>query len=141
MSKAKLTLLSGLFDHMVVQRTDAKSAVLNFSGQSPIAGQLSVSLRKGRSRAQSLQCGQVKAGRFEAKTGRLPVGGPYELTVTVEAKDGRLAVAVVKDALVGDVWLLGGQSNMQGCGLLAAAGKEPVLPEWGDVSISASMKF
>jgi len=123
MSKARLTLLSGLFDHMVVQRTDAKSAVLNFSGNSPIAGQLSVSVRKGRSRAQSFQCGQVKAGRFEAKAGRLPVGGPYELTVTVEAGDGRLAVAVVKDVLVGDVWLLGGQSNMQGCGLLASAAK------------------
>ncbi|GAF15764.1 sialic acid-specific 9-O-acetylesterase [Bacillus sp. JCM 19046] len=36
-----------------------------------------------------------------------PAGGPYELTI-VEAK-----TTVISDILIGDVWILGGQSNME----------------------------
>lgn len=46
-------------------------------------------------------------GRWEARLAPLPAGGPYTVTV-----DGAEHV-VLKDVLVGDVWLCGGQSNMQ----------------------------
>ena len=47
-------------------------------------------------------------GRFELRLPALPEGGPYELVVAAE--DERV---VVKDVLVGEVWLCSGQSNME----------------------------
>ncbi len=52
----------------------------------------------------------VKAGadgRWEVKLPPMAAGGPYEL----EISDGE--PLVIHDVLIGDVWLLGGQSNMQ----------------------------
>lgn len=46
-------------------------------------------------------------GRWEAKLPALKAGGPHRLTV---AGDQRVEL---KDVLIGDVWLLGGQSNME----------------------------
>lgn len=43
----------------------------------------------------------------------LPTGGPYTITATDESGD---PAATVTDVLVGDLWLLAGQSNMQGIG-------------------------
>ena len=46
-------------------------------------------------------------GEFSMKFAPPPVGGPYELTVT-----GTKSKVVIRDVLVGDVWLCAGQSNM-----------------------------
>ncbi len=46
-------------------------------------------------------------GKWLAKLGPLPAGGPYTLTVT-----GPQTVTL-QDVLVGDVWICSGQSNMQ----------------------------
>jgi len=48
-------------------------------------------------------------GNWHATLPVMPAGGPYTLTVT--AADGRTQTA--HDVLVGDVWLCGGQSNME----------------------------
>lgn len=37
----KLTITAGLLDHMVLERTTAKNAVVTISGLSPFAGRLS----------------------------------------------------------------------------------------------------
>jgi sialate O-acetylesterase len=47
-------------------------------------------------------------GRWQVRIVPPAVGGPYTLEVT----DGRRAV-VLRDVLVGDVWICGGQSNME----------------------------
>ncbi|MBL8891382.1 MAG: hypothetical protein JNL67_15490 [Planctomycetaceae bacterium] len=46
-------------------------------------------------------------GEFSLKFAPPPVGGPYELTLT-----GEKSKVVIRDVLVGDVWLCAGQSNM-----------------------------
>jgi sialate O-acetylesterase len=48
------------------------------------------------------------AGEFSIKFSPPPVGGPYELTLT-----GADSKVVIRDVLVGDVWLCAGQSNME----------------------------
>ena len=48
---------------------------------------------------------------FSTSLKGIPVGGPYDITFSV----GNDSVTV-KRVSVGDVWLLAGQSNMQGCG-------------------------
>ncbi|QHQ59428.1 hypothetical protein Ana3638_00295 [Anaerocolumna sedimenticola] len=47
-------------------------------------------------------------GKWEVLINDLKTGGPYEMTV--ECTDNKI---VVKDILVGEVWVLGGQSNME----------------------------
>lgn len=56
---------------------------------------------------------QVRAGEFECVLSGIPVGGPYTVLIRV----GNEKAIVVRDVLVGDVWILGGQSNMEGLGL------------------------
>lgn len=51
----------------------------------------------------------AKDGKFFAKLDKLAAGGTYELTFT--GKDGKAIVA--KNVLVGEVWVCGGQSNME----------------------------
>lgn len=46
-------------------------------------------------------------GEFSLKFAPPPVGGPYELTLT-----GAKSKVVIRDVMVGDVWLCAGQSNM-----------------------------
>lgn len=47
-------------------------------------------------------------GGWRAEFAPLPAGGPYRVTATVDAERIEL-----DDVLIGDVWLLSGQSNMQ----------------------------
>ncbi len=48
-----------------------------------------------------------EAGKWEIPLGNLEPGGPYEM----ELRAGESTV--IRDILIGDVWLLGGQSNME----------------------------
>lgn len=57
--------------------------------------------------------GKVKGGQFAGKVREVPVGGPYQVEVEVGG-----ARVLAKDVLVGDLYLLAGQSNMDGCGKL-----------------------
>jgi len=61
--------------------------------------------------------GRVRAGEWEGEIRGVPVGGPYR----VEARIAGLAGAAdrVEHVLVGDLWVLAGQSNMLGYGNLA----------------------
>lgn len=54
---------------------------------------------------------QIEKGKW-VLTG-IPTGGPYEITF----RDGEIETCYT-DIWVGDVWILGGQSNMQGVGAL-----------------------
>ena len=68
-------------------------------------------------RIEDCDCPGVSCGTLEKMSdGRwcltgIPVGGPYEFTIF----DG-CETLHFSDIFVGDVWLTGGQSNMQGCG-------------------------
>ena len=91
--------LSNVFgDHMVLQR----DRPLRLWGTATPGQTLTVELagRKGTARVGA-------DGRWRVQLSALPAGGPHRVVVkgdqTVE----------LKDVLIGDVWLLGGQSNME----------------------------
>jgi len=65
----------------------------------------------------------------------LPTGGPYTITATDES--GSLA-ATVADVLVGDLWVLAGQSNMQGIGEISE--RLPALPKAAMLSFDKTWK-
>lgn len=110
----------GLFPGHVLQRTPrGASAVVG--GVCTASGEVTVTVRKGGKSVRGLngvRAGNAAGGRFTATVAKLPPGGPY----TVEFSCGGERAAV-EDVLVGDLWLMAGQSNMQGVGNLAAAPK------------------
>ncbi|WP_375419722.1 sialate O-acetylesterase [uncultured Sphingomonas sp.] len=61
-----------------------------------------------------------RAGRFVAQLPAMPAGGPYDLTVAAPSGG-----AVVRDILVGDVYLCSGQSNME----LAVSDAQDLIPD------------
>jgi len=61
--------------------------------------------------------GEAKGGRWVVELRDLPVGGPYDVELRLLARnDEPLAETAVRNVLVGDLWVLAGQSNMQGVG-------------------------
>lgn len=59
--------------------------------------------------------GAIANGKWEATLASVPTGGPYKLEVRVE---GTKNTTQVESLLVGDLWVLAGQSNMEGVGNL-----------------------
>ena len=99
---------------MVLQRGGATSV----SGLCGATGVVRLAIRRGKRIVRTAMVARIRGGKFAGKVPKIPAGGPYEFELSVARE--RL---VVRDVLVGDVWLLGGQSNMQGGGLLADAAK------------------
>lgn len=93
-------VLSAFFsDGMVLQR-DKEISVYGRAG----AGEtVSVCFLGGE-----YSCKAGEDGKFEIAAGTYPAGGPYEMTVT--SGGGSVTIS---DILIGDVWLCGGQSNME----------------------------
>jgi len=117
-----MEILAGLMNHQVLQRDSRNVCKSVLVGRSDIAGEIFVCvMQKGKFLKgwQDRKIGKVKAGEFECVLSGIPVGGPY--TISVRAGDGK--AIMFKDVLVGDVWILGGQSNMEGLGLLTEATK------------------
>lgn len=97
-AQADVRLAEVFNDHMVLQR----DRPLNLWGQATPGQTLSVDLggRSGTARVGA-------DGRWRVQLAPLPAGGPHRLVVKGDQ------TVVLNDVLVGDVWLLGGQSNME----------------------------
>lgn len=106
---------AGLFDHMVVQRDSRNVSKAGVSGTCEGKGPVTATVKRGGRVVKgfaAVPVGGASRGRFSGCLKGLPAGGPYDIELSIG--DERV---FVRDVLVGDVWLLGGQSNMQGCGL------------------------
>lgn len=111
-----MKITSGLFEHMVLQRNGKKVSDARIEGTCAAAGEVRATVRgKGGKTIAGLAdafVGKAMKGKFAARLRGMPAGGPYEVTLRAGGES-----LTVSDVLVGDVWILGGQSNMQGCGL------------------------
>ncbi|MDX9973275.1 MAG: sialate O-acetylesterase [FCB group bacterium] len=110
---------SGLVPYQVVQCDDAGQAALDLAGRVE-AADATVQARIQRG-AETLRdwadCASPEAGKWTAHFDAVPAGGPY--TIELRARDAQgqdLAKKAVDHVLVGDLWILAGQSNMQGVG-------------------------
>lgn len=98
--------------NQVFQRSDEYAADIPVSGRLSGAGTVEYRLSDGRwHRAER------EGDRFSGVVQEVPVGGPYTLEVRVTAK-GKASLRRITGLLVGDLWILAGQSNMDGCGKL-----------------------
>jgi hypothetical protein len=110
----------GLLPGHVLQRTPTGGGATITGGlDHPASGPVTVTVRKGAKPIAALKgrtIGSAIEGRFTATLTGVPAGGPY----TVELACGAERL-VIPDIHVGDLWLMAGQSNMEGVGNMADA--------------------
>ena len=118
-----MKIAAGLFDHIVLQRNARNVSEALITGTTDGGGVLRADVR-GKRWSRKFNLGKIRGGTFNAVLKGIPAGGPYAIELRLGSAG---ETAQVHDVLVGDVWLLGGQSNMQGIGLLKDAEKSDPL--------------
>ena len=112
-----MKILYGLYSGMVLQR-QGDLCRIRFAAEAD--GTVTVTVPHGR--LEEIET--VEGGRHFWLTG-IPVGGPYTLTLSDDTDS-----VTLHDLYVGDVWLLAGQSNMEGVGYYRdIAGEVRLRPE------------
>ena len=107
---------AGLLPSMVMPRNQKNVSQQLVTGTCRTAGNVSAAVyaEGNGSLIKNLpNCGKAAKGRFSAHLNGIPCGGPYRIELSLQ--DEKL---LVSDVLVGDLWILGGQSNMQGAGYI-----------------------
>ena len=95
--RAEVKLPAIISDHAVLQ----KDRAVPIWGWADAGEEVTVSLA-----GKTAKASPDAKGRWEVRLSQLPSGGPYELVIQGKNK------VVVRDVLVGEVWLGSGQSNM-----------------------------
>jgi sialate O-acetylesterase len=119
----------GLFDNVVLQRNKDNVSQAEFHGTSNQEGVLEAYVSLNNQPLDNfypLEIGNIKDGKIQGVITGLMVGGSYEIKLTVEdSSKNVLDSVIIHNVLVGDVWILAGQSNMEGIGHLRH-GLEPI---------------
>jgi len=122
-----ITLTSGLEDYQVFQRNEVNRADIPFSGSCAFDEQGTVEGRVVDPLTSVSVIDWQKAGEFADRKWRgvlyhVPVGGPYRIEIRLKDSQEKIRASVSADnILIGDLWILAGQSNMQGVGELQDA--------------------
>ena len=115
-----MQVTSGLMDHAVLQRRSGDMCDTPVSGRCATRGTIQMRVTKSGKAVRGLSwhdVGRARGTTFTARVRGIAVGGPYDIQLRLKDAAGSTADAlVVRDVLVGDLWILAGQSNMQGCG-------------------------
>ena len=115
-----LSITEGLEDDRVFQRGADEGADILVSGRVGLRRADTVQFRILRRRLvlegfDWTDAGAVAGRQWQAQIQGLPVGGPYDVEFRALDRRGEpLARVEVRNILVGDLWILAGQSNMQG---------------------------
>lgn len=120
LSAQSLHIERGLTDYQVFQRGPANTADLRAEGTATGADGRAIEarvLKAGMTLAGFgwRAVGQGSGGKWWAEIKALPAGGPYKIEFRAA---GAAPSASVAGVLVGDLWVLAGQSNMEGVGNL-----------------------
>ncbi|MBT3192884.1 MAG: sialate O-acetylesterase [Verrucomicrobia bacterium] len=114
----------GLMPGQVLQRGKKGRGCAHLTGTCRVSG--NVELRVLRNDKELRSHGWKPAGtaagrRFEAQLENLPTGGPYRVELRIRSGRKIADTTSIDAVFVGDVWILAGQSNMQGIGNLVHA--------------------
>ena len=112
-----LRVTGGAVDDQVFQRDATGNATVRLEGAADGAASKAVEarvIRKHMPVTGWTQAGMVtSAGHWSGDVRNIPAGGPYKIELRIP---GTAAATAVNDVLVGDLWVLAGQSNMEGVG-------------------------
>lgn len=114
----ELRVTGGLTDDQVLQQGPSGTAGLRLRGSAQGAGGRAVEARLLRrflplAGFDWATIGKVEGGAWSGELANIPAGGPYRLELRIP---GTTAETAVQNILVGDLWVLAGQSNMEGYG-------------------------
>lgn len=130
-SAQQIKITDGITDFQVVQRGPDETADLKFSGATAAkkenGKEIEARLIVGEDvleRFDWMSIGKVRKQKWTGELQKVPVGGPYQLQVRVK---GTALLTTVDQILVGDLWILAGQSNMEGHGELVDV--QPGIPQ------------
>ncbi len=141
-----MEIKTGLFDKMVLQRDRANRSDARITGVCTHNNGVLIATVTANGRTlpgfKARAIGRARGGKFEGRLRGLPAGGPYAIVLAVRSPAGGVPEEITAaDVLVGDVWVLAGQSNMEGIGRLRDALKpHPMVramymnDEWGVAS-------
>ena len=122
-----MQILQGLQSHQVLQRNTKNVCQICIRGKAAVAGILQMRVTKSGRLLQGFNykpIAKVGNGAFCVWLTGVPVGGPYAISLRLVEPDGTaLGNVMFDDILVGDVWILAGQSNMEGIGYLKDAAR------------------
>lgn len=111
----------GLMEGQVLQRNKAGRAEAKIEGSCRASGNVELRFLKNDKVVKGFNwhiTGEAKGGKFFSSLKGLRTGGPYNIEFRIREKRKTLDTLTVQDVFVGDVWILAGQSNMQGVGNL-----------------------
>ncbi len=118
----EIKITSGPADNQVLQRDADQTGRIALSGT--VAGKKvdgkDIEARLLDARASDLpgfhwtRIGKVQKLRWSGELKGIPTGGPYRIEVRTQGADS--PVVSIANLLVGDLWVLAGQSNMEGHG-------------------------
>lgn len=100
-SNADILLPKIFSDHMVLQQ----NSDVKIWGTADVGNELVVTFDK-----QTIEVTADEKGRWSAYIKTPGAGGPYEITIEVKGGDPKI---IVRDVLIGEVWICSGQSNME----------------------------
>lgn len=109
--------LEGIKSYQVYQRNNKNFAEIPFRGSlnAPLDGVLKARIFRDQVLFRDWEeCGKISGGLFSGKIPNLPTGGEY--CIELQFPDG--TIQRIESILVGDLWIMGGQSNMDGFGKL-----------------------
>ena len=117
----EIRITSGPVDNQVFQRTAEQTADISFSGAASgkkvngkdIEARLVAADSSPVPGLDWSSIGKIQKLKWAGELKRVPVGGPYRLEVRLQGNDSTISIA---NLLVGDLWVLAGQSNMEGHG-------------------------
>lgn len=115
-----IRITGGISDQQVLQRSLQQAADLSITGT--VSGKktdkkwIDARITSGGKVLPNFDwvpVGRVQKQSWTANLLGIPTGGPYRMEFRMQ---GGTSVAAVDDVLVGDLWILAGQSNMEGVG-------------------------
>lgn len=121
-----MKILHGLMPGQVLQRDVHGRAHARVRGSCKGSGIVEARILKNERALNGFgwkPLGHADDGCFTLDLKGIPSGGPYRIEMRVVAHSRVLACHAVENVFVGDVWILAGQSNMEGIGNMTAARK------------------
>src|SRR3990172_2298913 len=107
-----MKITRGLLPRQIVQRDGKNRGTIRFGGTCKADGDIRIRA-VGKAGLDWKSAGNANHGEWTAELSGLRTGGPYRIEAEILSAGRTIEKIAVADILVGDLWVLAGQSNME----------------------------